>query len=294
MRNKRELLKYLISLLIFGMNGIVASYISMTSEQIVLSRTIIGGGMLLLLFFATRQRFHGAAIRRQWPMLLLSGAAMGLSWVFLFGAYRLSGVSTATLLYYSGPVFVLALAPVLFHERLTVQHVAGILVVLAGMFLVNGAGASFSGVSLGFVYGVLSALLYAVMILACKRVTGVAGLERTTIQILVACVVVALYNLASRQPAVAWSTPSVIAVIVLGLVNTGLACYLYFSSIPELPAQTVAVCSYLDPLSALIFSALFLRERMTAVQLLGAACILGGAAFAEFYPGKKHGDLTER
>ena len=131
------------------------------------------------------------------------------------------------------------------------------------------------------------ALLYAVMILACKHVTGIAGLERTTIQILVACAVVAVYNLVTDQPPVSWSTESVIATAVLGVVNTGAACYLYFSSIPELPAQTVAVCSYLDPLSALVFSALFLDERMSAVQMVGAACILGGAAFAELYKGKK-------
>lgn len=292
MKNKMQLLKYLISLLIFGMNGIVASYIAMTSEQIVLSRTIIGGALLVILFFVTRQRLHTEAIRSQWPMLLLSGAAMGLSWVFLFGAYRLSSVSTATLLYYCGPVFVLLLAPVLFREKLTVQHGVGIVAVLAGMFLVNGVGASFSGVTLGFVYGLLSALLYAVMILACKHVTGVAGLERTTIQILVACVVVAAYNVASDQPAVEWNTASILATAVLGVVNTGAACYLYFSSIPELPAQTVAVCSYLDPLSALVFSALFLGERLSAAQIAGAVCILGGAAFAELYKGKKQNDAV--
>lgn len=292
MKNKMQLLKYLISLLIFGMNGIVASYIAMTSEQIVLSRTIIGGALLVILFFATRQRLHTEAIRRQWPMLLLSGAAMGLSWVFLFGAYRLSSVSTATLLYYCGPVFVLLLAPVLFREKLTVQHGVGIVAVLVGMFLVNGVGASFSGVTLGFVYSLLSALLYAVMILACKHVTGVAGLERTTIQILVACVVVAAYNVASDQPAVEWNTASILATAVLGVVNTGAACYLYFSSIPELPAQTVAVCSYLDPLSALVFSALFLGERLSAAQIAGAVCILGGAAFAELYKGKKQNDAV--
>lgn len=69
--------------------------------------------------------------------------------------------------------------------------------------------------------------------------------------------------------------------IFLGVVNSGLACYLYFSSMNRLPAQSVAICSYLDPLSALLFSAVFLGERLRLLQLLGAALILGGAAFAE-------------
>ena len=91
MKNRKQLFKYLISLLIFGMNGIVSNQIAMTSEQIVLSRTIIGGALLVILFFATRQQLHKEAIRRQWPVLLLSGAAMGLSWIFLFGLFLPAG-----------------------------------------------------------------------------------------------------------------------------------------------------------------------------------------------------------
>ena len=67
--------------------------------------------------------------------------------------------------------------------------------------------------------------------------------------------------------------------LALGLISAGVGCYFYFSSIGRLPVQTVAVCGYLEPLSALMFSAIFLHERLTAVQLLGAFLIIGGAAF---------------
>jgi drug/metabolite transporter (DMT)-like permease len=72
-----------------------------------------------------------------------------------------------------------------------------------------------------------------------------------------------------------------IYVLVLGIVNSGFACLLYFSSMQRLPGQTVALCCYVDPLSAVIFSALFLGERMTPVQIVGAALVLGGAMFGE-------------
>ena len=67
----------------------------------------------------------------------------------------------------------------------------------------------------------------------------------------------------------------------LGLISAGVGCYFYFSSIGRLPVQTVAVCGYLEPLSVVLFSGLFLVERLLPAQVLGAALMLGGAVFAE-------------
>ena len=83
-------------------------------------------------------------------------------------------------------------------------------------------------------------------------------------------------------PPVAWGW-----ILMLGLVNTGVGCYLYFSSLSKLPVQTVAVCSYLELLSAVVFAALLLGEQMTAVQIVGAACIIGGAMIGELVKMKK-------
>ena len=68
---------------------------------------------------------------------------------------------------------------------------------------------------------------------------------------------------------------------IFGLLNTGIGCYFYFSSIGNLPVQTVAICGYLEPLSAVFFSVLLLGERLLPSQILGAILILGGAVFGE-------------
>ena len=74
---------------------------------------------------------------------------------------------------------------------------------------------------------------------------------------------------------------SILPIPALGLVNTGVGCYCYFSSIGGLPVQTVAICGYLEPLSAVVFSALILGERMLPLQIAGAVLILGGAVAGE-------------
>ena len=69
--------------------------------------------------------------------------------------------------------------------------------------------------------------------------------------------------------------------LLIGLVNTGLAYVLYFSGLQKLPGQSVALISYIDPVSALVFSALILHESMTVLQIIGAVFIIGGAMLGE-------------
>ena len=76
-------------------------------------------------------------------------------------------------------------------------------------------------------------------------------------------------------------TDGILPIFILGLLNTGIGCYFYFSSIGSLPVQSVAICGYLEPLSAVLFSVLLLRETMLPVQFVGAVLILGGAIFGE-------------
>lgn len=70
--------------------------------------------------------------------LAVSGVAMGASWMFLYEAYQQIGIGLSSILYYCGPVLVMALSPLLFHEPLTVHMGIGFSTVLIGIFLVNG------------------------------------------------------------------------------------------------------------------------------------------------------------
>ena len=87
--------------------------------------------------------------------------------------------------------------------------------------------------------------------------------------------------------AVRWTPGLVFLLLVIGLVHTGLAYVLYFGSMDGLPAQTVAIFSYLDPITALILAAVLLGERMTGLELLGAALVLGAALLSEVRSGRE-------
>ncbi len=117
---KRAYFKYIFALLLFGSNGIVASRIPMSSYEIVLLRTLLGSFLLLALFALGKGKFTFYKHKKQFFYLAVSGVAMGTSWMLLYEAYARIGVGISSLLYYCGPVIVMALSPLLFREKLDV------------------------------------------------------------------------------------------------------------------------------------------------------------------------------
>lgn len=283
---KNAYFKYIAALLLFGLNGIVASYIALNSYEIVLTRTLMGSMLLVPVFIATRQKAHCWENRTHLFYLAISGLSLGTSWMFLYEAYRQIGVSIASLAYYCGPVIVMALAPILFKEKITFLKVFSFLAVLAGMFFVNIQAWSGGKPTWGLFCGIMSAAMYASMVIFNKKAKSITGLENSMWQLITSFVIVAIFLAIKGDLPFHIESGSVIPILILGIVNTGAGCYFYFSSISDLPVQTIAICGYLEPLSAVIFAAIFLNEKMDCVQIIGAMLILGGAACGELLGNK--------
>jgi drug/metabolite transporter (DMT)-like permease len=283
MTTKSSYVKYFAALLMFGMNGIVASHIALTSYEIVFTRTLIGSLLLIAIYALTRQKVHLFQARTHTLCLIISGIAMGTSWMFLYEAYQRIGVGIASLAYYCGPVIVMILAPVLFREKLTWAKVLGFLGVLIGMFCVNAQALNEVNTALGLFCGILSAVMYAFMVIFNKKAKSITGLENSMCQLLTSFLTVAVFVGVKQGFVIHIESGNWLPILILGVFNTGIGCYFYFSSIGGLPVQTVAICGYLEPLSAVVFSVLFLRESMSLAQVIGALLILGGAAFGELF-----------
>ena len=270
---------YILAMLIFGTNGYLVAHLSLQGSQIVLVRTLVGG-LLLTAIVLLRGGFDREAVRAEWRDLLFGGVALGLNWVALFTAYRLLNVSLATLIYYAGPMLVLLFSPLLFGESLIPQKIAAVAIVAAGLFCITGSITS-AGMSLtGLLAAVLSALFYASLIIFNKRIVKTGGMQTAALELDVAFVVVLIYVLLTAGIPRPLKT-DIPYLLVLGLVNTGIAYMLYFTGLQKLPGQSVALISYVDPVSALVFSALLLHETMTPLQMLGAVLIIGGALLGE-------------
>ncbi|MPN23096.1 hypothetical protein SDC9_170481 [bioreactor metagenome] len=178
-------------------------------------------------------------------------------------------------------------SPIILKEKLTIAKVVGISATMSGLVLMCGVGLGGTDPVGGLVFSLISAITYAAIMIVSKFIKGIGGLERTAIQLVIAALLLLPYALLTQQGA--WIMPTgtaLLALLILCTVHTGFACYLYFSSIEQLSAQTTAICSYADPLCALLLSAAILGERMSALQWTGAVLILGGALLAQLYKTK--------
>ena len=281
----------IVSMAIFGTLGPFVRHISVASGELALYRAILAAGLILVYFLLTGQRIDLRSIRRELPLLLASGVAMGFNWILLFEAYKYTTVSVATLSYYFAPVIVTAVCPFLFREKLTGRQILCFVMSTLGLVLVIGVadlGRWGGSDHIGVLFGLGAALLYATVILLNKFIRGVAGIHRTLLQFLAAILVLAPYvactggfTLGSLD-GTGW-----LCLLVVGLIHTGITYCMYFSSLKELPGQEAAILSYIDPLVAVLVSVLFLREQMTLSQLLGGALILGFTLWNELAPQKK-------
>ena len=262
------LFTYLAALLLFGSNGIIAAAIALPSSDIVLLRTFLGALTLAAILFITKRHNLQAPSRpREAAALIVSGAALGASWIFLFRAYQTIGVGISSLLYYCGPIIVMALSPLIFGEKLTGGKIAGFIAVACGAFLIAAQGLGGNMPIAGIACGIASAFCYALMVIASKGAPHIEGLENSTLQVSAAFVTALILTLFT-QGAPSFLSPSIAAGIDWGAVA-------------KLPVQTVAVVGYLEPLSAVVFSVALLGETMTPIRLMGAALIIGGAIFCE-------------
>lgn len=279
-------LMFVAAMLIFGSNGVFASMLDMSGAQLVLMRTLIGGAVLLIIILISRSRTPREVLIREKWRLLFAGVCLGANWALLFEAYNLMNVSLATLTYYTAPVLVLVLAPFVLKERQNSLAYVGMLVVVVGMLLVVGTDFGEGGVTVtGLVVGLGSAVFYAMLMLVNKKISGVSGLNLTFIEIIIAAVILLPYVFAtSGGVPLPTDARGIFALLFLCTVNTGFACWLYFSSMNRLPAKAVALMGYFDPVSALVFSAVFLDERLSTVQFIGAVLVLAGALVGQLRP----------
>lgn len=278
---KKAFWTYIFGLILFGSNGVAASCIHLTSQQIVLLRTLLGFALLAVLYFATGHRLTAGQHKRDCAFLVLSGVAMGADWMLVFEAYGQIGIGLSTIINYCGPILVIVTAPLFFRERLTWQKGLALAMAMVGACLISGQTAAAGGSVWGLVCAGLSAVTYAILVISNKMSKHIVGMENALIQMGFTLLTVVIFvgfrgGLAMDIPAGDWPF-----ILWLGLLNTGVGCYFYFSTIGALPAHTVAICGYLEPISAVVFSLVILREVISPVQLVGILLTLGGAVFGE-------------
>ena len=279
----------IVAMTVFGTLGPFVRNIAVSSGELALYRAVMAAVLLAGYLSLSGQKLNLKSLKKELPLLLLSGMAMGINWILLFEAYKYTTVSVATLSYYFAPVLVTLACPILFREKMGPKQWICFAMSTLGIVLITGIGDLSGGSNhlKGILFGLGAAVFYATVILLNKFIKGVAGIQRTFLQFLAAILILIPYVAFSggvtlqRLDTMGW-----VCLLIVGLFHTGITYCLYFSALKELPGQETAILSYIDPLVAVLVSVFVLSEQMTAVQLLGGVLILGFTLWNEIQPKK--------
>ena len=282
---------YIISMLIFSTIGIFRKYVPLSSEFVAFTRGVIG--VLFLVFFIIfyKKKINKTSIKNNLLLLIISGCFIGLNWLFLFESYKYTSVATATLCYYMAPIFILLVSPIFLKEKLNKVNIICIIAALIGMVLVSGiieVGFNDINTLKGVLFGLAAAILYASVVIMNKKIRSISPYDKTIVQLSFASIVLVPYLLGTGGFSnLVFDRDSIILLLIMGVIHTGLAYALFFGSMENISGQSIALFSYIDPVMAIVLSTIILDERMTIIQVIGAILILGFTLFNEYVSIKK-------
>ena len=285
-------LPFAVSMLVFGTIGLLRRFIDLPSGVIACFRGLLGCVLLLLLQRLRGKKPDTASIRRYLLPLLISGGMIGFNWMLLFEAYRYTSIAVATLCYYTAPVMLILASPLVFREQFTWRQLVCVALAACGMVLVSGVldgGTLPDGTLTGIVLAIGSAVLYAsITAVNRKTLSRMDAYDKTIVQLGTAGLVMVLYlALTGGFSDLHLTALSAGLMLLVSLTHTAIPYAMYFGAMVRLPTQTVALMSYLDPITALILSALVLHEPLSPAGLTGAVLVLGSTVLSELWGGKK-------
>ena len=148
-------MKIILAMLIFGTVGVLRRSVAFPSGFTAMLRGFIGAAVILVSMLIMRKKPSLRAIRKNLPLLILSGAFIGVNWILLFEAYSYTSVALATTCYYMAPIFVVIVSPFALGERIGLVKAGCVILALAGVTLVSEpwtdgffGGSSFIGIIL--------------------------------------------------------------------------------------------------------------------------------------------------
>lgn len=283
--NTSSLAMLVTSMLIFGTIGIFRKYIPLSSAMLACSRGFMGGIFLLVCVALKKEKLEFKLSSKQWIILVLTGILIGLNWILLFESFTYTSVAISTLCYYMEPSIVILLSPIMFKEKLGVRKIVCVIISFVGIALVSGItdvkGVSSQDIK-GVIFGLGAAVLYSSVVILNKKNPIDNVYVKTIIQLFSAAIILIPYLLITENFGdISLSVKAIVMIVIVGIVHTGIAYALYFGSMDKLRSQTVAIMSYIDPIFAIVLSAVLLRERMSLAAIIGAIMVIGAAVYGE-------------
>ncbi len=277
-------IKFVSSVVLFGTLTVILYYLNMPPVITVFFRGSLGFLTVMVVMFAMGKRPDFKAIKSNLLWLIVSGAALGINWVFLFSAYNYVGVAVATLINYMAPMFAIFLSAFIYKERLSLAKLLCIIVTFIGVVFASGIfGKKVDFFNpIGILIAGIATLSFVVIIFCNKKFKDISFYDKTTFQLGTSAIVVLPFALnVFGDLDRAFDLKTIVLIAIVGIVQTGIAYCFYFDGIGKLPIQTSSILGYIEPALAVILSMTVLKQPTSVIGILGAILVIGGAIASE-------------
>ncbi len=263
----------IVAMLLFGSLGVIVTNSNLLSTEITMFRGIIGGLFVFLFARITKKETRKSTLKEKMFSIAI-GVLIGINWIFLFEAYKYLSVSLATILYYMAPFILIIYGIVLFKEKIKLVQIICLLLAIIGVYFIMDNPLFGSTQYIGVVFALVAAIIYASVVSVNKFLSDVPVFEKVGIQLLSAGMFIAPYVAIQNNFSFSYTNDQWFTLLMLGVLHTGIAYTFVYIAITRLKSSTIAIMSYVDPLSAVLFAFLLLQERLYFIQWLGVIIIM--------------------
>ena len=268
----RGLVSVHAAVLLFGIVGLFAKLVDLPSVIIVLGRVLFSSLFLLGYLLVRKQKIRLEG-RGDYLRMIAAGVVLAVHWSSFMQAIQSSTVAVGTLTFSTFPLFVTFLEPYLFREKLKASDVACAVIMLVGVVLIVPEFHLENSMTQGVLWGLLSALTYAVLSLMNRKFSGKYPAAVVSFYEQACASVVLLPSLFVLRPEI--TAKDVAVLVMLGVVFTALAHSLFIIGLRTVKVQTAGIISGLESVYGIAAALLFLGEVPGIREIAGGVIILG-------------------
>ena len=273
-------------MIIWGSLGVFTRAIPLSALSLAFLRALIA---LPVLFVVMKMKKRDKVKLSLLKPYVISGILLGFGWLTLFYGFKHTSISSAVMIYNMCPIYVMIVAPFLLKEPISKIQIAAIFISFLGLFLIVGYNLLEGYEYMGLVLSALSGIFYAMIVLINRSIKFRVNNETATfVQIFTAMVVLLPFVLIDGNvlTIVNLDTRAIIYTLLVGIVHTGVAYTLFFSLYAHMKSIEIVSYSYLEPLFSILFSVIFVGEKLKMFQMIGGLLILGSTYIGEVFKGK--------
>lgn len=281
----KSLLELNIAMMFVSTSGVLGRFISMPPPLTIWWRSFLAIFCLGVYVWYKKINLKINS-KRDLRTILISGFFMGAHWITYFYALKLSGVAIGMLAMFTYPIITVFLEPIFFKTKLNIKHVFLGGLVLIGIYFLTPELTIKNNVTLGVLFGIVSAVFYSIRNILMKKKTGSyhGSMLMFYQMIVIAILLIPVLFIFEASP----STNDWLGLAALALFTTAIGHTLFVLSMKHFSIGTISIISSVQPIYGILFGMLFLSEIPASKTIIGGVLILSTVVIESYSSNKNN------